>query len=984
MPKVHSGKLALLPLAGLLAVLACGDTSSPPTLATPSDVDFGEVDAGGSAARGVTLTNTTGSPLDVTDVITSGAGVITSGRALPFTLQSGESTRLFVEMAPTTSGDLSGTVSLLSTAETEPITVIRTRGKVRLAEQLVASPGDVAFGGVPVGERASQDVTLTNAGTQAVRVTSLSVSSGGVSVTGLPLPATFAPGESATFNVSFAPTAAGGVQGSVAVKAEWGRPASVVAVSGTGVSPTAPVMVTMAPARVDFRDVSVGSFSTQGVTLTNSSSQEVTISELVTTGTGFAASGIAPATVLAPGGSATVSVKFTPTAVGAMSGQVAVRTAGQTEPAAVVDLAGNGVAAASITSVAVRDATVETSKTVQMQADVVAVGTIDRSVTWSVDPASLGTVDPTSGVYTAPAAPGTYRVWATSKADPEKKDFGLVSVSAPAQTGSITSVYTYDQSVAAGQSVQMVADVTAVGTIDTSVTWSVDTASLGTVNAATGVYTAPATAGTYRVWATSKADPTKKDFGLVTVTGTAPPPPSSTPPPGVVPAFLGAEGGGSLTKGGRGGTVIEVTNLNDSGSGSLRACVQASGPRTCVFRVGGTIALQSALIVTNPYLTVAGQTAPGGGIQLSGKNTASTAPEVLDFRTHDIIWRYTRLRKGYNASTPDQGGDVVVMRPGAYAVVLDHNSISWTQDENIDIGAWSSGTPPNSITVSWNIIAEPLSAHPTSMGMGAYSREANDQITNIDFHHNFIPNSSHRNPLVGSKSLRWVNNILYNYGYYANQFEGGVQVDIINNIYKSGPLGGGDPGQDHEIQVYPAGYPNTASGSPSLYVSGNKGPNHPDPAALATEWTDMVREVASENGMEIGLLSTSYRRTSPMPAAGIAIGVTPISSLESVVIPTAGASQRLDCNGNWVAARDAVDTRLVNDYQAGRGSLPSTEDSVGGFPNIAAGTPCSDADHDGMPDAWETARGLNPNDASDARTVSTGGYTNLERYLNGP
>lgn len=435
MPTVRSGTLALLPLAGLLALFACGDSSSSPGSASPSDVDFGEVDAGTSTARDVTLTNGSGGPLQVTDIVTAGgAGIVTSGRALPFTLAPGESTRFWVEFAPSTSGDLSSTVSLLSASESEPVALFRAVGKVRAVQQLVANPATIAFGEVSVGERASQQVTLTNSGSGEVRVASLTVSAPGVVATGLPLPATFAPGESATVTLEFAPGAAGAVGGSVLVRADQWRAVSVLDVSGAGVSPAAPATLSAVPGLVDFRDVTVGSFSAQGVTLTNTTSQAVTISEVATTGAGFTASGISPGTILAPGASAALGVKFTPLSVGSAEGAIAIRTAGQVEPLAVVDLAGSGVQAASITSVGVRNATVEASKTVQLQADVVSVGTIDRSVSWSVDPASIGTIDATTGVYTAPAAPGIYRVWATSNADPTKRAYGSVTVTSAVST----------------------------------------------------------------------------------------------------------------------------------------------------------------------------------------------------------------------------------------------------------------------------------------------------------------------------------------------------------------------------------------------------------------------------------------------------------------------------------------------------------------------------------------------------------------------
>jgi pectate lyase len=442
----------------------------------------------------------------------------------------------------------------------------------------------------------------------------------------------------------------------------------------------------------------------------------------------------------------------------------------------------------------------------------------------------------------------------------------------------------------------------------------------------------------------------------------------------VVPAFPGAEGAGALSKGGRGGVVIEVTNLNDSGAGSLRACVRDSRPRTCVFRVGGTIELLSNLDVDSPYLTVAGQTAPGGGIQLSGRNMTQAMVRV---RAHDVVWRYTRIRKGYNASTPDQGGGVFAVLPGAYNVIADHNSLFWAQDENLTI--WSTAsTAQHDITLSWNIVAEPLASHPTSYITGAATRAVADAMTDIDAHHSLFANSSHRNPLIKTRSARIVSNVFYNYAFYGTQFGGGVNGDVISNLYRAGPL---NQRSVHEIQAFPGGNGTAANGAPSLYVAGNVGPSNP--TGTGDDWSTMVRQVASENGSETGALSTAYRRSTPLAPKGVAITAHPASGLTTTVLPLVGASRRLDCDGSWVSARDAADARVVNDVAAGTGRIPTTEAEVGGFPVIAAGTPCADSDHDGMPDAWEQARGLNPQSASDGSAVGADGYTNLERFLAG-
>jgi pectate lyase len=450
------------------------------------------------------------------------------------------------------------------------------------------------------------------------------------------------------------------------------------------------------------------------------------------------------------------------------------------------------------------------------------------------------------------------------------------------------------------------------------------------------------------------------------------PPGPTTNPPASTPSFAEAQGAGALAQGGRGGLVLEVTNLNDSGVGSLRACVEATDARTCVFRVGGTIELASPLSVRTPFLTVAGQTAPGGGIQIGGRRFAGTLVNVY---THDVVWRFTRLRKGHHPKARAQTGSVVGIRENARDVIFDHNSIAWTQDENVTI--WSDAGPARAATFSWNVIAEPLAGHATSIISGSNVKAIADAMRDLDFHHNFIANSSHRNPLIKTSDTRIVNNVFYNYAFYATQLGGGVRADLVGNVYRAGPL---SPRGVREIQVYPSGNHSTASGAPSIHVAGNLGPSR---RAIGGDDWDMVREVSSENGSERGPLSQEYRRAEPLPPHGVPIAVGAAEDLETRLLPDVGASRRLDCDGRWVPNRDAADARLVREYGARRGRIPAHESEVGGFPAIAGGAPCADGDHDGLPDAWEQARGLDPGDPSDSRAPASGGRTQLELYLDG-
>jgi pectate lyase len=435
--------------------------------------------------------------------------------------------------------------------------------------------------------------------------------------------------------------------------------------------------------------------------------------------------------------------------------------------------------------------------------------------------------------------------------------------------------------------------------------------------------------------------------------------------------------------------VYEVTNLSDSGTGSLRACVEASGPRTCVFRTGGHLTLHSQLYIRNPYLTIAGQTAPGGGIELSSKNpngTANFTQDLVRIETHDVIIRYVKLRLGYVAGA-NYANTLVIQSGSQYNIVIDHCSIYWGMWDDISVYATNTGSNKN-ITFSWNIIAEPL-LQPGATGTvavnvsGATETIANAS-TDIDFHHNMFSSADHRTPLHTVRSGRLVNNIIYNWNYYGLRTKG--SKDIIGNYFKPGPMNH-SPG--HEIQAWTTSESNDTSFAPSLYVSGNAGA-HNAYTPSTNNWSTLTALASNESAGEASSpLSSAYQRSTPLATAGVAITVDPATSLAihgGNFLNTVGASEQLTCQGTWVAVRDSVDTRVVNEFLNGMGTANHAlqyESEVGGFPSLALGTGCTDSDHDGIPDVWEHAYGLNPNDASDAEKTAPNGYTYLENYLNG-
>ena len=470
--------------------------------------------------------------------------------------------------------------------------------------------------------------------------------------------------------------------------------------------------------------------------------------------------------------------------------------------------------------------------------------------------------------------------------------------------------------------------------------------------------------------------------------------------------------------GGRGGAVYLVTNTADSGAGSLRACVDASGPRTCVFRTGGTITLLSSLMVLNPFLTIAGQTAPGGGIQISGPSGANAAgnPALL-IKTHDVVVQYLRVRRGHNAGEICNqnpwscGASVEVLANWAsdspYNIVIDHVSAEWSNyDSLIILGGQAATLLPRQITISYSIIGEELSGagQTTAAALGAYTGGAvPDAMTDIDVHHSLFAGASHRTPLMTVNSGRLVNNFVYAWTYYAMRNKG--FRDLVNNYFK---LRSGQATPSHEFSAWITNDGNDTSAAPSFYVTGNVGPNDP---AGTNNWNLMTALAVNESGVESSSpISTTYQRGSAIPTLSgyipiVADPVFNISSTSGLLLNTArtaaydgvGASRKLDCSGNWADARDSVDSRIVNavangtplfgsyDYSSLSAS-PQSQADLGGWPTLATGTACTDSNNNSLPDVWESywAAVFGLGSTLDPNAHNFGdAYTNLEHYING-
>jgi pectate lyase len=428
---------------------------------------------------------------------------------------------------------------------------------------------------------------------------------------------------------------------------------------------------------------------------------------------------------------------------------------------------------------------------------------------------------------------------------------------------------------------------------------------------------------------------------------------------------------------------MEVTNLNDSGTGSFRSCAEGSGARTCIFRVAGIVTLATGIRIVNPYLTVAGQSAPGGGIEIDGHLIPGGDNDMF-VQTHDVIIRYIRVRVG-NSSTHSPGPLTGVMclwvgNGDVYNVMLDHVSMSWS--DNKDISPYNnSGTSgvTRSYTTSWSIMSESIQPHSTGFMTGNVNGTANS-MTDIDIHHTLFAHIDHRNPLLKNKTTRFVNNVVYDWVFYAFEGLGGLQADAIANKFKAGPST--DAGI-HEFQISNStSGGDTSTGTPTLYLVGNVGPHQASSAG--NQWV-MASEVSGENGSETGAVRSGWQRSTPLPNTTFPIATDDVNTLDTVIPVGVGASQRLDCLGNWVSMRDSYDTRILTDYVNGNysiGSIPTASSSTA-YPVIDPGTPCASTAHDGLPDAWKTKYGFSAADTTVANTTTMNGFTYLENYLNG-
>ena len=388
--------------------------------------------------------------------------------------------------------------------------------------------------------------------------------------------------------------------------------------------------------------------------------------------------------------------------------------------------------------------------------------------------------------------------------------------------------------------------------------------------------------------------------------------------------------------------VIYVDNLNNDGAGSFRAALTASYPRVVVFRVGGTVTLSSMISVKSPYLTIAGNTAPGGGIAIRGG--------TISIQTSEVIIRNIRVRNGVANGTDGIG--VSAQGTKLRNILIDHCSLSWASDEQIGLNGTRGGV--ENLTIQNCLIAEGFKGH----GFGLLANGApTDQsyIKNLSVHRNVFVSNEARNPRFGTYVTGTVvNNLMHNWVSKASEFAGATAGDVAYNKFKPGQNTTSD-GKNKAIQIMADG----TAGNSRMYLVGN-----------ANTGGTIVNAYPSSSAT--GLLSKTAFYTSSV------YGFTPttdLTQLENELLPTVGAYPR-----------DAVDARLINEYKNGSGSIKS---SAGTYPTLAKGT--YPTNNNGIFLNWLVSKGYASSEtAAQALSAATllnpangkNGFSIMEEFIN--
>jgi pectate lyase len=464
------------------------------------------------------------------------------------------------------------------------------------------------------------------------------------------------------------------------------------------------------------------------------------------------------------------------------------------------------------------------------------------------------------------------------------------------------------------------------------------------------------------------------------------------PPTNLIPAFPGAEGFGAYTYGGRKGATMEVTRLDDDAStGTLRWALESQQPRIVVFCVSGIVTLAKPISINYPYITIAGQTAPGDGICVRG--------ESVHIDTHDVVIRYMRFRRGPALRHDDSlGGNPIAN------IMIDHCSCSWGLDENVSVyrqnptceDGFGVKMPTNNVTIQWTISSEALNANNHAFGGTWGGRDAT-------FHHNLFACNTGRNPSIGWGDLiDYRNNVVFNWQHRTMDGGGGDSpVNVVANYFKPGPAVNQGPIQYRiaKIQHYdnpgPRGITakwyvadNVVEGFPEVTADNWKGMQFDDlPKVLSPSLVEFLKSRDVKLGADGLPADEDLKKIFRVDRATPSLPIVQQSANEAyeLVLKNVGAT---------LPKRDPVDERIVESVRSGKPSvgdgIVNDPKEVGGWPEYKSASAPDDTDRDGMPDEWEVKYGFNPKNPQGKKGVNDGprddkdhdGYTNLEEYLN--
>jgi hypothetical protein len=404
-------------------------------------------------------------------------------------------------------------------------------------------------------------------------------------------------------------------------------------------------------------------------------------------------------------------------------------------------------------------------------------------------------------------------------------------------------------------------------------------------------------------------------------------------------AFPGAEGFGRRARGGRGGMIIAVTTLADDGPGSLRACIEAKRPRVCVFRVGGVIRFTTKRpVIRNPYITIAGQTAPGGGILITHVGGADGHTPIVAKDTHDVIIRHIRVRTERNATA--RGSNSSFLFENSRNVIFDHLSGAWALSQIV------SGYGVNdNITISNSIFTQGIPQNDKCALLAAHP----ERPQKISFIRNICAHNSDSNPganFMPDSCVEIVNNVLYNAKSRfteAHEVFGGSPVSIVNNYYKNG----------HNAKYNIAAVDRVSYSNPAqsqIYLAGNQ--------------LDRVPRLNTKD-INVALVKR--------PACALSVRAIPANLAYAQVLNRAGAFPRDDLDIRTVAEVKERKGTILQDVKMLRGPRP--------LPKIAPGRPYTDLDDDGMADNWERANGMDPRRNDAWQDADHDKWLNLDEFL---